>query len=644
MRRSIRHVSSSVLVAVIVAALGAPSAAARPSRPGLRLGTAALRPKTVPGEVVVGYKRSADLRSTRAAVAAFGARRGTGARRTDVLRLHRGVSVESAIAALESDPAVSFAEPNLVRYPLEVVPNDASFADQWALKNTGQAHVISGSSTQALSGTPGADMKVTHAWDTTQGSEDTIVAILDSGVDVSHPDLADNIWVNPGEIPANGVDDDGNGYVDDVNGWDFAEQDDTLLETDSSYFGFDHGTHVAGTVAGVADNGIGISGVCPKCKIMVLKIFEPFDTDSPPDGIKDTMLGDIASGIEAIQYAIEMGADVVNGSLGAPLFWSKAERRVLRKAIKAGVSPVFAAGNERGDNDIVVIQDFDRDGVPDSLSPSYPASYDLPGLISVAASNHRDENGYSSLCALQRGSQDWRCSFTNFGHESVDLSAPGVDILSTVPGGYAAFDGTSMSAPHIAGVVGLIRSAHPGYTPRQVRSALLNSVARPAGLSSLFSFPGNPATGQFTVTGGRADAQAALSASTDDRFPRTDGSIRGAKRIRSFRRGTVAWPEDSNDVYRKRLRKGSRYTVVLDGPADADFDLVIYKPGVKEIWQFEMGCFQPVGGCKVLLPYAPQQDADESRTFKAKRTGRHFFHVSAYLFQSGAYRLKVRKV
>jgi thermitase len=633
------------VTAVVVVALGmavAPVASSRPQPRAARLGLDAFRPETVPGELIVGYKRGASSVSRRGVVSSLGARTARSWGRTALVRLDRGVSITDTIAELESDPAVAYAEPNLFRYPLVPPPNDPSFTDQWGLLNTGQPHGVAGSSV-TTSGTAGADMKVTQAWDTTRGDDETVIAILDSGVDVTHPDLAANIWTNPDEIPGNNQDDDGNGYVDDVNGYDFAEKDLSLIEPNTSIFGFDHGTHVAGTAAAVADNGVGIAGVCPGCKIMVLKVFDAFDTDGRNG--PDTMLGDVADGIAAIDYAIREGADVINGSLGAPLLWSNGERNVLKRALSAGISPVFAAGNERGDNDLALILDFGGPEGPDVLSPSYPASYNLPGLISVAASNDLDRNGYSTRCGQVMGVQHWECSFTNFGRESVDLSAPGVDIVSTVPGGYDTFDGTSMASPHVAGAVGLLRTARPGLTPVQIRNALLHSAEGSLGFRTLNSFKGQTATGQFTVTGGRVDAFAALTAPTTNFQTRTDGNIVGARSIKRSRRDTVVWPSDTNDVYRKRLIRGNRYKIVLNGPAGKDFDLVVYKPGVKEIWQLQMGCFTFVGSCKLVRPHRPVDlDADEGVTFTAKRTGRHFFHVAAFPFQKGAYTLIVKRI
>lgn len=629
---------------VLAASLSATPALSREGSSG-RLGLEAARPTMLPGQVIVGYKRGVAAGSQRASVAAVGGRTvATIARRAALVKLPERVDVDVAIAELSADPNVAYAEPNLLRYPMETVPNDPSFTEQWGLQNTGQSHGISNSTTQTAAGTPDADMDVTEAWDVTQGDEDTVIAILDSGVDTSHPDLAANLWTNEAELNGiAGVDDDDNGYVDDVNGFDFAEGDAGVFEPNSSYFGFDHGTHVAGTAAAVADNATGVAGVCPNCKIMVLKVFEPHDTDAPPDGIKDTMLGDVASSIAATNYAIRMGAHVINGSLGAAIFWSRGERAAFNRAHKAGLSLVFAAGNENGDNDLIALHDFDGDGMPDSVSPSYPASYDLPGIISVAASNDLDRNGYITACALQTGSSAWPCSFTNFGRSSVDVSGPGVDVISTVPGGYDTFDGTSMAAPHVAGLVGLIRSHRPDYTPMQVKNALMNSVDVAPGLSDLGFFPGQPVTGTFTASGGRANAFAALSGSTASSSPATDGTIAGARLIRSKRTGTVAWPSDTTDVYKKKLTKGVRYRVKLIGPAGRDLDLVIYKPAAKGVWQLEPGCLGLGGPC-AMIHYSPEPDATEQATFKARRTKVHYFQVSAYLLNSGSYTLKVIKL
>lgn len=223
----------------------------------------------------------------------------------------------------------------------------------------------------------------------------------------------------------------------------------------------------------------------------------------------------------------------------------------------------------------------------------------------------------------------------------MDLAAPGVDIVGPVPAGYAIFNGTSQAAPHVAGVAGLVKSQNPGYTPVQVKNAIMNSVDHPAGLGFLMAL-GDMATGDFTKTSGRVNALQALTGSTDQAAPITDGNIDGALALRSAQ-GEVAWPEDVNDVYEKRLRKGARYRVVLDGPPGQDFDLVIWKPGTEEIWQLEDACFVgPARACK-LLAYLAGPIADESRVFRAPASGVFYFQVNSF-FSEGSYRLTVQRL
>ena len=637
-------VATIAVVVVTASALVAPQAIADPgarSHTSTRSSLANFRPPAVPGEVIVRFRdRVARTVSTRAvtdigAAMVAGPIAGYG-----VAKAGPGTSTDALIAALEADPSVAFAEPNLLRY-LTVIPNDPGFADQWGLNNVAQAHPVTDSSS-TRQGTTDADINAVEAWDTQRGSAETIVAIMDSGVDTSHPDLAGNLWINPGEIAGNGLDDDGNGYTDDINGWDFADNDSSLLHPQGRYTGWDHGTHVAGIIGAVADNGIGGSGVCPGCKMMVLKTFEPLDTDD--DGAKDEMVGDIAAELKAFDYAISMGADIVNASFAGPIVSSRSERAKIKRAIGAGITMVFASGNENGDNDLLIPGiDFDSDDVDDSIAPVYPASYDLQGIISVAASNDMDENGFSSGCFAALLTREWPCAFTSWGHNSVDLSAPGVDVVSTLPNNnYAAFDGTSMAAPHVAGVAGLVIAEHPDYSPAQVSNAIMNSVDAPATLQSLAAFPNEPATGDFTATAGRVDAAAALVASPVDNFPTNDGNVAGARLIRSSVTRSVSWPEDTNDVFKKRLSRGIRYKVVLNTVGASDLDLQVYKPGAAEIWQFDGRCFGGPG-CPVLF-YEPTDSGDVTITFKAKRNGTYYFHVNAWLFNTSTYSLRVTKL
>jgi putative cell wall-binding protein len=271
-------------------------------------------------------------------------------------------------------------------------------------------------------------MNVPEAWSVTTGRSDLIVAVIDDGVDITHPDLAARIWSNPGEV-ANGLDDDGNGFVDDVNGWDFCNGDASVL--DSGDF---HGTHVAGSIA-ASGNGAGIAGVAPNVKIMPVKFL---DQNQPE-------CGEDFNAVAAIEYAVAEGADIINASWGGPDFSAS-----LRAAIAAApqVLMVAAAGNSNSNNDTL---------------PIYPASYDLGNILSVAAIHNEGHLNDA----------------TNFGPVSVDLSAPGEDILSTMPGNtYALLSGTSMAAANTTGVAALAASARTSLlsSGSQLRQHLIRTA------------------------------------------------------------------------------------------------------------------------------------------------------------------------
>lgn len=638
-----RSLAGAPLVALLVAALIVPSASGGTAKVGDALpkpDLSQLAPTAVPGEILVRFKGSAHV-SARSVASIGGRIQSRPTKDIALVRAPAGVPAEALLARYRSDPSVAAAELNLLRYTA-AIPDDPFFDEQWGLSNTGQAHPISGTN-QTRAGVMDADINAPEAWDVEQGNAETVIAIMDSGVDVTHPDLAAGIWTNLDEIPGNSIDDDANGFVDDVNGWDFADDDNSLIQSTGDYAGWDHGTHVAGIAGAQMNNATGIAGVCPGCKLMVLKVFEPFDTDG--DGIKDTMVSDIASALRAFDYAIEMGADVVNGSFIGSVITSRFERAKVEEGIENGITPVFAAGNEDGDNDLLATIDFDGDGVFEIASPSYPASYDVPGLISVGASNDRDEHGYSTACFLQEATRNLPCAFTNWGRYSVDVSAPGVDVLSTLPeDSYDVFDGTSMAAPHVAGVAGLILSRHPEYSPVQVRNAIMNAADERASLHQISPFPGVPRiTGDLTRTLGRVDAAASLDASTASGFSRSNSNIAGARRLRPVARGRVAWPEDVNDVFKKRLRKGVRYKVVLDGARrGADLDVQVYKPGTTDIWQLDQSCL--TGGRCQILYYNPSTSGDDRVRFRARKTGRYYFHVNAWFLNEGRYTLKVTRI
>lgn len=635
------------LLATFTALVGVPAASGSPR---------ALRPENlgalgitwIPGEVVVQFRRAvarSEVQRLHAARAAhlLDRARAPGLGRVDVVRVPRGRNVFRVAATYERSPLVARAEPNFVRRLL-AAPDDPRFSEQWGLDNTGQSHPVAewdpGVRLTAAAGTPGADADVLEALEQHTSSAQPAIAVIDSGVDVTHPDLAPNLWVNPGEVAGNGIDDDGNGRRDDVHGWDFAENDATLLEPNEDLFGWDHGTHVAGIAAAAANNGEGIAGVCPVCKIMVLKVGKPIDADPRTPG-NDTVGIDLFAVIEALDYAATMGADIANLSFGIPVLWSGIERSAIRSAGRAGVLVAAAAGNANGDNDVLEFdRDFDGDGFSDSTSPIYPASYDLGNLVAVAASNHNDEYGYSTECEFIEGSPNWPCAFSNIGRRSVDLAAPGVDIVSTLPDAtYGTFDGTSMASPFVAGVAGLVKAMHPTYGSLWLKNALLNSVTRSANLDVIHLHPRRDHRGAFTVTDGRVNAFAALGAATA-RDDRGDWSIRGARRLRRRAEGHVGWPGDVNDVFGKRLVKGRRYEIRLNGPSGRNIDLWVWKPRTKDIWQIEEGCVT-FGACAIAATLDRKGTGDETAELKARMTGRHYFQVNAPLFGRGSYVLSV---
>lgn len=347
---------------------------------------------------------------------------------------------------------------------LQATPNDAAYGQQWPHNNTGLALGNSGP------GTVGADISSQRAWDVSTGSRQVVVAVLDTGSDLNHPDLRANLWSNPGEIPGNNVDDDQNGFIDDVNGWDFAGGDMGQGDnnpTDTAQQG--HGTAVAGVIGAVGNNGLGAAGVNWTTSIMTMKIF-------PDEGLSPSM-----AQIGAFEYMTLMrrrGVNIVvaNGSYGslqpqtADQFDTAAEI-AIRTFTDAGAIFVAAAGNDTNDND-------------SSTSRAYPASYDNPYIISVAATDNRDG----------------LAGFSNFGLTTVDLGAPGVDTYTTAfGGGYEFIDGTSFASPYTAGVVALMASVNRFATQQTLRDNLL------ANLDPIAALAGR------TVTGGRLNAFKAVS-------------------------------------------------------------------------------------------------------------------------------------
>jgi subtilisin family serine protease len=347
------------------------------------------------------------------------------------------------VRTLQSTGLFEYIEPDYI-YRLAVEPDDERFVDGtlWGLKNDGQD-----------GGVVGADINATVAWDKTTGSKDVIVAVVDSGINTAHLDLIEQLWVNEDEIADNGIDDDNDGYIDNMNGIDAVSGSGMLIDT------VGHGTHVAGTIGAAANDGNPHVGVMWNVQLMGLRVGGEFLS--------------LAAIVEAINFAAANGAKVINASYGGG--YSQAERDAIEAAGALGIVFVAAAGNSSLD-----MEQF----------PFYPAAFDLENVISVAAINR-----FNTIA-----------EFSNYGRTTVDLAAPGVDIFSTYiedEDSYSTLQGTSMAAPHVTGCVGLIFSIFPDATIDEVKTRLFDTVVPVPSLQGL------------TVTGGRIDIGEALNVSGD---------------------------------------------------------------------------------------------------------------------------------
>lgn len=347
----------------------------------------------------------------------------------EVLELPRGKKPGAAAREYLASGFVEFAEPDS-RWKATALPNDHYFTNGilWGLNNKG-----------GWAGKPDGDIDAPEAWEHIHSAPNVIVAVIDSGIRHTHEDLAENMWRNRGEIPNNGIDDDGNFWVDDVHGIDAIRGDGNSFDV------LGHGTHVAGTIGAVGNNGKGSVGVCWRVQLMALKFMDE-------DG-----WGDTSDVLTCIEYALENEARVINASWGSSSY-SFALLRALRTANERGVVIVTAAGNESSNTDIV---------------PSYPGNYVLPNKINVAATTRNDELD---------------TDFSNYGVRTVDIAAPGTYIYSpwfSSDAYYLGLRGTSMAAPHVTGAIALLFEAFPSE-PHTNLIARLYAAAEP--LSELTGF------------------------------------------------------------------------------------------------------------------------------------------------------------
>ncbi len=426
-------------------------------RPAIRAVEAALAYPHVPGEIIVRFADETSEESRKEAIAA-----GDGVElqsfdeiSAKLIEVHPD-DLSLVLAELNVDPRVQYAEPNFL-LSIDGLPNDPQYPLQWGLDNSGQ--IMDGQI-----GSVDADIDASEAWEVTTGSPGVIVAVIDTGVDFAHADLGGNnrdnstMWTNSGELcpgcSTDGLDNDGNGYIDDWRGWDFVNYDDNPRDDNG------HGSHVAGILGARANNSEGGAGIAYNTTIMALKAF--------------TAGGGGAAGatVGAILYAAENGASIINASWGG-ITPSLTLEEAIVYAGEHGALFVAAGGNDGFDTDLI---------------GHFPSALDLNNLIAVGATNNRDELS----------------SFSNYGLKTVDIGAPGEDIYApwvrtdlTSPYRYAS--GTSMAAPHVAGVAALIKARFPEATPLGIKNLILNSADRIENLVGLVS------------TGGRLNAGNALA-------------------------------------------------------------------------------------------------------------------------------------
>ncbi|MDT4967431.1 MAG: hypothetical protein QOJ64_2168 [Acidobacteriota bacterium] len=365
------------------------------------------------GELLVRFRQGISDADANALLQAEGAQRAgrlRGQSGVEMLSLTAGLDPEAVATSLRENKAIAFIEPNFLITGDSITPNDPRFVEQWALSDDGAA------------------MGMKQIWEKTTGSLQTVIAVIDSGIDFTHPDLANNVWTNRVE-KLNGADDDQDNYMDDSHGWDFVTDSNVMKDEQG------HGTGVAGIIAAEGNNGVGISGVMWRARLMSLRVLDGTGT------------GDVAHAVEAIDYAVAHGAQVINCSWGTDDA-SSALLEAIDRAGTHGVLVACAVGNAGRDLE---------------SAPRYPASFELPNVLAVGASDRTEQ----------------LASWSNWNIKDVTLNAPGVNILTTKAGGdYQLIDGTSASAAFVTGVAGLIKTLRPWLGAERTRQMMIDG-ARP---------------------------------------------------------------------------------------------------------------------------------------------------------------------
>ncbi len=380
-----------------------------------------------------------------------------------LISVNEASNYETVLRSLKEDALVNTAQANS-RVRIMSSTNDPYSDTQWYIDNSGQYITISKGLKRKVSSYEDVDMDVSEAWDymaqTKAATKEVVIAVIDTGIDYKHPELADHMWINEGEIPGDNIDNDNNGYVDDIYGWDFYNNDATICHYNSNDKASDkdndnHGTHVAGVIAALANNKLGIAGIASNVnvKIMSLKI---------NGGSKGE--GNLNSAIEAIKYATMMGADICNLSWGTDVYLEGLEE-IMRES---NMLFVTAAGNTGDDNDI---------------NPVYPASFTMDNLISVT---FVDSNGMLT-------------GLSNYGLDSVDLAAPGTDIYSTIVGGYGNMSGSSMAAPQVSAVAAMLYAQKDHLYAANVKDIITLNIKELEGLENYMIHGGIPSAYKAVV-------------------------------------------------------------------------------------------------------------------------------------------------